>query len=454
MNQKSSSRNLIGDIVRVMSGETSQQKQVPDWIVESAQAAADEIWNSARGRVMTSELKRTIIRRHLNDAVGNCGCEITSDLPVVFEAAVNSALASPANPHVLNEKYSTPSEKELKKSIKTVETLLGDKQKTKKIGPEKTAEMKKSLKVMKGVLAFGQNYAKAKAKQSGTKKEDIEYKIEAFVELLDESEVSAFDVILNQVIERNCETVSSLSEAFELPSEKELKTAIKDWESTLNDSAKMKKMEIKPADAKKQLNLLKNILTFGKSYDKGKKLGSTKKEEVQIKMGMLALSLTEEEKVILSDCMDSWISVDENGKIEADWDKIGQDVSEGLLSPSYNKNAAWEYTRDATKGAVFGGLVGTLIAPGPGSVAGAAIGGAAGLLNAAVYRGTRRLFGLDKPEDKKASDGSDSEKKSDSKSNETSKKASSSGGGSNDDGPPACPGNQKMVFGKCRKVGG
>ena len=87
-------QNLLNDVMRVLNGETTEQpiRPIPTWLSEAAVEAVkslNEAYNS--GEVMTLEIQRDILRKHLSEAVSNCNCEVSKDTPIQFEEAIAEA---------------------------------------------------------------------------------------------------------------------------------------------------------------------------------------------------------------------------------------------------------------------------------------------------------------------------------------------------------------------------
>lgn len=132
--------------------------------------------------------------------------------PASKSIPLNSGLASKGkNPakigenYELNEAFELPTEGELKKTIKQLETILKDKPGMKKMNVN-PKEIQTRLNLMKGIHEFGKNFAKAKNKlssQKDTKKEEVEQKFDLFLNLLEENELSAFGQIIEDIINDN-----------------------------------------------------------------------------------------------------------------------------------------------------------------------------------------------------------------------------------------------------------
>lgn len=84
-------QNLLNDVMRVLSGETTETpiKPVPQWITEAAKDAATNIQSVlSEGGVVTSETRRDILRKHFSSAIQECNCSVTAETPLQFEEEV------------------------------------------------------------------------------------------------------------------------------------------------------------------------------------------------------------------------------------------------------------------------------------------------------------------------------------------------------------------------------
>jgi len=84
-------QNLLNDVMRVLSGETTETpiKPVPQWITEAAEVAASDIRSVlSEGGVVTSETRRDILRKHLSNAIEECNCSVSGETPLQFEEEV------------------------------------------------------------------------------------------------------------------------------------------------------------------------------------------------------------------------------------------------------------------------------------------------------------------------------------------------------------------------------
>lgn len=84
-------QNLLNDVMRVLSGETTETpiKPVPQWITEAAEVAASDIRSVlSEGGVVTSETRRDILRKHLSSAIEECNCSVSGETPLQFEEEV------------------------------------------------------------------------------------------------------------------------------------------------------------------------------------------------------------------------------------------------------------------------------------------------------------------------------------------------------------------------------
>lgn len=155
-------QNLLNDVMRVMNGDTTEQpiKPAPKWLIEAASVAAQDILAAQKTTIMTSEGRRDILRQHLSEAISNCNCEVTKEMPVQFDDAVTKAVneamtmkpaetamkskpeaAKLAKPAEVKAKTETPAEKGMPKNVG-----LGSKGKNPaKIGEEMEAELREFL---------------------------------------------------------------------------------------------------------------------------------------------------------------------------------------------------------------------------------------------------------------------------------------------------------------------
>jgi hypothetical protein len=107
-------QNLLNDVMRVLSGETTETpiKPVPQWISEAAVTTAAAIKEISKENVMTLEIQRDILRKHLSEAIADCDCQVNADVPIQFEEEVRKALEEKAvAPVVSGKPVSIPSHK-------------------------------------------------------------------------------------------------------------------------------------------------------------------------------------------------------------------------------------------------------------------------------------------------------------------------------------------------------
>lgn len=84
-------KSLLNDVMRVLSGETTETpiKPIPQWITEAAKVAASDIRSVlSEGGVVTSETRRDILRKHLSSAIEECNCSVNGETPLQFEEEV------------------------------------------------------------------------------------------------------------------------------------------------------------------------------------------------------------------------------------------------------------------------------------------------------------------------------------------------------------------------------
>lgn len=118
-------QNLLNDVMRVLGGETTERpiKPIPQWLSEAAVTTADSIKEIAKeGGVMTLEIQRDIMRKHLSEAIGNCDCAVNAETPIQFEEQVRKNLeekkAQPlATPAKVEAQTKSPATKGMPKNV-------------------------------------------------------------------------------------------------------------------------------------------------------------------------------------------------------------------------------------------------------------------------------------------------------------------------------------------------
>jgi hypothetical protein len=118
-------QNLLNDVMRVLGGETTEKpiKPVPQWITEAAAVTVDAIKETRKtGQVMTLEIQRDILRKHLSEAVEKCNCSVTSEVPMQFEEEVRKGLEEKApakleTPASVEAKIKNPASKSMPKNV-------------------------------------------------------------------------------------------------------------------------------------------------------------------------------------------------------------------------------------------------------------------------------------------------------------------------------------------------
>jgi hypothetical protein len=94
-------QNLLNDVMKILGNKDANKdiNPTPQWIVEAAQVAAQDIREyMGSGSILTSETRRDILRNHLKEAVLNCKGEVTNSASVLFDKAVEKCLAEGAMP--------------------------------------------------------------------------------------------------------------------------------------------------------------------------------------------------------------------------------------------------------------------------------------------------------------------------------------------------------------------
>lgn len=119
--------NLLNDVMKILGGGNKPEnniKPAPQWIIEASQEAAKELSQATLSEsVMTSELKRDILRRHLSEAVKNCGCSVDKETPTLFQKEVEKRMsesivptAKLADPKTVAKKTAVPPSKGIAKN--------------------------------------------------------------------------------------------------------------------------------------------------------------------------------------------------------------------------------------------------------------------------------------------------------------------------------------------------
>lgn len=179
-------QNLLNDVMRVLSGQTTETpiKPVPKWLSEAAEVAAESIKESEG--VMTLEIRRDILRKHLSEAISNCDCEVTAQTSVQFDEEVRKKLDEKAPPSlgtkaiIPGKPVSTPSNNEL-------ETPAGA---SKKI-------FKPASKPMPKNVGLGSRQARIPLRM-GESMEVVESELREFLTHLTEDEVTILRSIINE----------------------------------------------------------------------------------------------------------------------------------------------------------------------------------------------------------------------------------------------------------------
>lgn len=125
MFSKPHNENLLNDVMKILGGGQKAENNIrpaPQWVVDASHDAAKTLSEAyASGEVVTSETKRDILRKHLAEAVKDCGCNVTKEDPIHFEKEVqkrmNEGTAQPTQksalptPAVVAKKTAKPASK-------------------------------------------------------------------------------------------------------------------------------------------------------------------------------------------------------------------------------------------------------------------------------------------------------------------------------------------------------
>jgi hypothetical protein len=117
-------QTLLNDVMKILGGGDKPEnniKPAPQWVIDASRGAAQSLTEAYKsGEVITSETKRDILRKHLAEAVKNCGCGVTKEDPIYFEKEVekrmNEGIVSTdklATPKVVAQKTAKPPTKSI-----------------------------------------------------------------------------------------------------------------------------------------------------------------------------------------------------------------------------------------------------------------------------------------------------------------------------------------------------
>lgn len=94
MNNNKISADLQNDIMRVLRGETKVEIPLPDAIIGAARKAAVELQQlSLTEGYLSSESKKQILRKNLNEGLEKCGCSPTTDMITRYEEEAMKPIA-------------------------------------------------------------------------------------------------------------------------------------------------------------------------------------------------------------------------------------------------------------------------------------------------------------------------------------------------------------------------
>ena len=104
-------QNLLNDVMKILGGGDKPEnniKPAPKWVVDASHGAAQTLRETYEsGQIVTSETKRDILRKHLSEAVKDCGCNVSKEDPLHFEKEVEKRMNEGIVP---TAKLATPKE--------------------------------------------------------------------------------------------------------------------------------------------------------------------------------------------------------------------------------------------------------------------------------------------------------------------------------------------------------
>ena len=117
-------QNLLNDVMKILGGGDKPEnniKPAPQWVIDASHGAAKSLSEAYQsGQVVTSETKRDVLRKHLAEAVKNCGCNVNKEDPIHFEKEVEKRMNEgivPTNklatPKVVAQKTAKPPTKSI-----------------------------------------------------------------------------------------------------------------------------------------------------------------------------------------------------------------------------------------------------------------------------------------------------------------------------------------------------
>ena len=167
-------KNLLNDVMKVLSGQTTDKKPIPQELKDAAVNAAAQLRVLKEG-VMSVEFRRDTLRRSLEEGLSKCGCTPSADMINQFEEEVETILRNPVS--------------EAKGEPKPLETPVAVAKKTKS-PPGAGAKMP---------LNTGLRGTKQPPKNIG---EEIETGLREFVSALTEEEIEVLGNILGETIKK------------------------------------------------------------------------------------------------------------------------------------------------------------------------------------------------------------------------------------------------------------
>lgn len=114
MFSKPHNENLLNDVMKILGGGDKPENNIrpaPQWVVDASHGAAKTLSEAyTSGQVVTSEIRRDILRKHLAEAVKGCGCNVTKEDPIYFEKEVDKRMNEGAAQPTQKSALATPAE--------------------------------------------------------------------------------------------------------------------------------------------------------------------------------------------------------------------------------------------------------------------------------------------------------------------------------------------------------
>lgn len=114
MFSKPHNENLLNDVMKILGGGNKAENNIrpaPQWVVDASYGAAKTLSEAySSGQVVTSETKRDILRKHMSEAVKDCGCNVTKEDPIHFEKEVQKRMSEGTAQPTQKSALATPAE--------------------------------------------------------------------------------------------------------------------------------------------------------------------------------------------------------------------------------------------------------------------------------------------------------------------------------------------------------